>query len=104
MVLHRQYKTESLGERGKAVIINATSDERKGYKVYISREKVGGVTQHVRNIETLTDEQNGQLTPYLKADLQDESQDDGHPDVQVHRSTKKRATKGQKDQSSGWTR
>ena len=63
------------------------------------------MTHHVRNIETLTDEQNRQLTSYLKkADRQEESHDDVQPDFPVHPSAKKRATKDQNDRRSGRTR
>uniref|UniRef100_A0AAV1U2B7 Retroviral polymerase SH3-like domain-containing protein n=1 Tax=Peronospora matthiolae TaxID=2874970 RepID=A0AAV1U2B7_9STRA len=71
--VHVDTKNKSLGESGKAAIIIGISDSTKGYKVYIPRDKVVVVTQHVRNIETLTDEQNGQLKSHLeKIDRQEE--------------------------------
>ena len=103
--VHVNARNKSLGERGKAAIISGKSDETKGYRVYIPKDKVVVVTQHVRNIETLTDEQNGQLKSYLeKTDRQEETSNIGQPDVQVQPSAKKRVTKGRKGGRSGWTR
>ncbi|KAG4049478.1 hypothetical protein PC123_g15250 [Phytophthora cactorum] len=54
-------KNKSPGERGKPGMIVGKSDEIKGYRVYIPRDKVVVVTQHVSNVETLSDVQNEQL-------------------------------------------
>lgn len=103
--VHVNARNKSLGERGKAAIIIGKSDETKGYRVYIPKDKVVVVTQHVRNIETLTDEQNGQLKSYLeRTDRQEETTNNGQPDVQVQPSAKKRVTNGRKGGRSGWTR
>lgn len=59
--VHIDARNKSLGERGKHGIIIGKSDERKGYRVYLPKEKIFIVTQHVRNLETLTEEQNAQL-------------------------------------------
>ena len=59
--VHRDASNKSLGERGKQGIIIGKSDEMKGYRVYLPREKIVMVTQHVRNVETPTEEQNAQL-------------------------------------------
>ena len=59
--VHRDASNKSLGERGKQGIIIGKSDEMKGYRVYLPREKIVIVTQHVRNVETPTEEQNAQL-------------------------------------------
>uniref|UniRef100_A0AAV1T1Y5 Retroviral polymerase SH3-like domain-containing protein n=1 Tax=Peronospora matthiolae TaxID=2874970 RepID=A0AAV1T1Y5_9STRA len=59
--VHRDARNKSLGERGKQGIIIGKGDEMKGYRVYLPREKSVVVTQHVRNVETLTKEQNAQL-------------------------------------------
>uniref|UniRef100_A0AAV1UCR1 Integrase catalytic domain-containing protein n=1 Tax=Peronospora matthiolae TaxID=2874970 RepID=A0AAV1UCR1_9STRA len=59
--VHRDASNKSLGKRGKQGIIIDKSDEMKGYRVYLPREKTVIVTQHVRNVETLTKEQNAQL-------------------------------------------
>uniref|UniRef100_A0AAV1UHJ8 Uncharacterized protein n=1 Tax=Peronospora matthiolae TaxID=2874970 RepID=A0AAV1UHJ8_9STRA len=59
--VHRDASNKSLGERGKQGIIIGKIDEMKGYRVYLPREKTVIVTQHVRNVEILTKEQNAQL-------------------------------------------
>ena len=48
--VHRDAKNKSLGERGKPGIIIGRSDETKGYRVYIPKDDVVVVTQHVRNV------------------------------------------------------
>ena len=50
-MVHRNAKNKSLGERGKAVLIIGQNGEIKGYRVYISSEKVVIVTQHVQKVE-----------------------------------------------------
>ena len=98
-------KNKSVKEHGMAAITIGKSNETKGYKVYVLKYKVIVVIQHVRNIETLTDEQNGQLKCYLdKPDCHEESLNDGQPVLQVPPSAKKRVTKGRKAGGSGWTR
>lgn len=59
--VHIDARNKSLGERGKHGIIIVKSDERKGYRVYMPKEKIFIVMQHVQNVETLTEEQNAQL-------------------------------------------
>ena len=63
--VHVDAKNKSLGERGKAGIITSKGAETKGYKVYVPKEKVVVVTQHVRNIEALKDVRNAKLEPDL---------------------------------------
>ncbi|KAG3023800.1 hypothetical protein PC121_g24794 [Phytophthora cactorum] len=57
----RGRRNKSLGERGKPDMIVGKSDEIKGYRVYIPRDKVLVVMQYVSNVETLSDVQNEQL-------------------------------------------
>ena len=45
--VHRDASNNSLGERGKQGISIGKSDEMKGYRVYLPREKTVIVTQHV---------------------------------------------------------
>ncbi|KAG3195587.1 hypothetical protein PC128_g8382 [Phytophthora cactorum] len=59
--VHVDAKNKSLGKRGKPGMIVGKSDEIKGYRVYIPRDKIVVVTQHVSNVETLSDVQNEQL-------------------------------------------
>ena len=42
--------------RDQADVIIGKDDETKGYRVYLAKDRVVVVTQHVKNIETLTDE------------------------------------------------
>ena len=66
---HRDAANKSLGERRRPGIIIGKSDEIKGYGVYITRDKVVVMTQHVENVETVSEEQNEQLR---RVDLMDE--------------------------------
>ena len=74
--VHRYSKNKSLGERGKAALIIGKSDERKGYRVYIPKDRIVMVTQHVRNVETLNDNQNYQLSRFSKGVIDQEELDD----------------------------
>nr|CCA17046.1 hypothetical protein HCAG_04640 [Albugo laibachii Nc14] len=67
---------KSLGERGKAALIIGKSDEMKGCRVYIPKDRIVMVTQHVRNGETLNDNQNCQLSRFLKGIVDQEELDD----------------------------
>ena len=58
--VHRYAQNKSLGERGKQGFIIGKSDEMKGYRVFIPKDKIVIVTQHVRNVETLVEERNGE--------------------------------------------
>lgn len=40
-------------------------EETKGYRVYLPKDRVVIATQHVKNIDTLSKEQNGQVQSYL---------------------------------------
>uniref|UniRef100_A0AAV1TTE3 Retroviral polymerase SH3-like domain-containing protein n=1 Tax=Peronospora matthiolae TaxID=2874970 RepID=A0AAV1TTE3_9STRA len=88
--VHVDTRNKSLGERGKAAIITGKSDQTKGYKVHIPRDKVVVVKKHVQNIEILTDEQNGQLKSHLeKIDRQEETLTDSQRNVQAQAGGKK---------------
>ncbi|CAI5703653.1 unnamed protein product [Peronospora effusa] len=103
--VHVDARNKSLGERGKAAIIIGKSDETKGYKVYIPKDKVVVVTQHVRNIETLSDGRNGQDYSYTeRIKHQEEISTDDQQKVQVPSSVKKRAAKARSGRKPGWTR
>ena len=41
--------------RGKAGVTIGKDEETKGYRVYLAKDRNVVVTQHVKNIETLTD-------------------------------------------------
>lgn len=59
--MHRDAKNKSLRVRGISAMIICKSDEMKGYRVYITKEGGGVVTQHVRNLGSLTPTQSEQL-------------------------------------------
>ena len=64
--VHKYAKNKSLGERGKASLIIGMSDKMKGYRVYSAKDRIVMVTQHVRNVKTLNDNQNSQISRFLK--------------------------------------
>ena len=103
--VHVNARNKSLGELGKAAIIIGKSDETKGYKVYIPKDKVVVVTQHVHNIETLSNGRNGQDDSYTeRIEHQEEIPNDDQPKVQVPSNVKKRAAKARSGCKYGWTR
>ena len=103
--VHVDAKNKSLGERGKAGIIIGKGAETKGYKVYIHKDKVIAVTQHVRNIEAPKDVRDAELGPDLNgADRQEESRLDCRTDTIRQQDVKKRLAKNHKGRWSVWTR
>ncbi|POM58937.1 Mitochondrial Carrier (MC) Family [Phytophthora palmivora] len=87
--VHQDAKNKSLGERGKPAMIIGKSDEMKGYRVYIPKDKVVVVTQHVRNVKTLTDEQNDQLRCVHLESSEETKEDEGKPSAQGTTTTPK---------------
>ena len=95
--VHVDAKNKSLGERGKAGIIIGKGAETKGYKVYIHKDKVIAVTQHVRNSEDPKDVRDAKLGPDLNgAYRQEESRLDCRTDTIRQRNVKKRLAKNHK--------
>ena len=91
-IVHRKTANKSLGDRGKTAIIIGKDDEMKGFRVFIPIERVVVVTQHVKNVETLTNVQGRDIN---KTSHGTEGQEE-HGNKNVTRNTKTR--------SSGWTR
>ena len=58
-------RNKSLKERGRTVIIIGIGQDQ-GYKVYISKDDMVGVIQHVRNIGTIPDDQDRLITINLE--------------------------------------
>ncbi|CAI5724630.1 unnamed protein product [Hyaloperonospora brassicae] len=55
--VYRDPRKISLKQRAQLGAIVGSSDETKGYRVFLKKYNVVVVTQHVENIETLSDEQ-----------------------------------------------
>lgn len=64
--VYRDSRKNSLAQRAQVGIIVGRSDETKGYRVFLQKNNVVVVTQHVKNIATLSDEQNEQLKRALE--------------------------------------
>uniref|UniRef100_A0AAV1UMW7 Uncharacterized protein n=1 Tax=Peronospora matthiolae TaxID=2874970 RepID=A0AAV1UMW7_9STRA len=64
--VYRDPRKSSLQRRSQTGIIVGVSEETKGYKVLLQRENKVVVTQHVKNISTLSDAQNAQLQRALE--------------------------------------
>ena len=58
--MHRDVR-QAFKKRAEQGYIVGRSDSVKGFKVYLPKDRVVIVTQHVKNVETLTPEQNEQL-------------------------------------------
>ncbi|CAI5736693.1 unnamed protein product [Peronospora farinosa] len=69
--VYRDPRKNSLAQRAQVGIIVGRSDETKGYRVFLQKDNVVVVTQHVKNNATLSDEQNSQLQRALEYDDQD---------------------------------
>ena len=59
--VYRDPRKNALLQRSMRAIIVGVSEETKGYKVLLPRDNKVVVTQHIKNIETLTEAQNAQL-------------------------------------------
>uniref|UniRef100_A0AAV1VI54 Integrase catalytic domain-containing protein n=2 Tax=Peronospora matthiolae TaxID=2874970 RepID=A0AAV1VI54_9STRA len=59
--VYRDPRKNLLLQRSGRAIIVGVSEETKGYKVLLPRDNKAVVTQHIKNIETLTEAQNAQL-------------------------------------------
>uniref|UniRef100_A0AAV1T532 Integrase catalytic domain-containing protein n=1 Tax=Peronospora matthiolae TaxID=2874970 RepID=A0AAV1T532_9STRA len=101
--VHQDAKNKSLGDRGKQGVIIGKSDEVKGYRVYIPRDKVVVVTQYVKNVETLTKEQNDQLRRVHLKEI-DEVACDGSTQKEKTQATVHDAMRRNHSKVGGWTR
>uniref|UniRef100_A0AAV1VCP9 Integrase catalytic domain-containing protein n=1 Tax=Peronospora matthiolae TaxID=2874970 RepID=A0AAV1VCP9_9STRA len=64
--VYRDPGKNSLAQRVEVGVIIGRSDETKGFRVFLQKEKKITITQQVRNVETLSAEQNGQLQRALE--------------------------------------
>ena len=64
--VYREPGNNLLAQRAQVGVIIGRSDETKGFRVFLQKENKVTITQHVRNVETLSAEQNGQLQRALE--------------------------------------
>uniref|UniRef100_A0AAV1UY47 Retroviral polymerase SH3-like domain-containing protein n=1 Tax=Peronospora matthiolae TaxID=2874970 RepID=A0AAV1UY47_9STRA len=64
--VYRDPGKNSLAQRAQVGVIIGRSDETKSFRVFLQKENKVTITQHVRNVETLSSEQNGQLQRALE--------------------------------------
>ncbi|CAI5723653.1 unnamed protein product [Peronospora farinosa] len=101
--VHVNARNKSLGERGRTAIIIGKSDETKGYKVYIPKDKVVLVTQHIQNIESLTTDSH-LISDQDEICRQEELTMVDKPKTQVRCRGKQRTVKHHKNRKPEWTR
>ena len=73
--VYRDPEKDSLKQRSKVGVVFGKSDETKGFRVYISRDRTVITTRHVRQVKTLTDEYNKQLEEVLQKEAETEFED-----------------------------
>ena len=114
--VYRDPRKNSLAQRAQVGIIVGRSDETKGYRVFLQKDNVVVVTQHVKNIATLSDEQNVQ--PQRALEYEDQavpavsgSTESVAPSTSSLAASSKPETKGKSTMRSGrskkkksWTR
>uniref|UniRef100_A0AAV1TAP7 Integrase catalytic domain-containing protein n=1 Tax=Peronospora matthiolae TaxID=2874970 RepID=A0AAV1TAP7_9STRA len=64
--VYRDPGKNSLAQRAQVGVIIGRSDKIKGFRVFLQKESKVTITQHARNVETLSAEQNGQLQRALE--------------------------------------
>ena len=81
--MYRYPKKKNFAHRGQKGIIIGFGEETKGYRVYLPKDKVVVVSQHVQNIETLNKTQNKQVQElYLQNPTSLEDNDSARDQVQ----------------------
>ncbi|GAB9471215.1 unnamed protein product, partial [Globisporangium polare] len=73
--VYRDPRKNSLKQRAQVGLIVGKSNETKGFRVFMQKDNVVIVTQHVKNIETLTDAQNSHLQRCLDMDEREAVED-----------------------------
>uniref|UniRef100_A0AAV1VHP2 Reverse transcriptase Ty1/copia-type domain-containing protein n=1 Tax=Peronospora matthiolae TaxID=2874970 RepID=A0AAV1VHP2_9STRA len=81
--VYRDPKKKNFAPRGQKGIIIGIGEETKGYRVYLPKDKVVVISQHVQNIETLNKTQNKQVQElYLQNPTSLEDNDSARDQVQ----------------------
>uniref|UniRef100_A0AAV1U951 Reverse transcriptase Ty1/copia-type domain-containing protein n=1 Tax=Peronospora matthiolae TaxID=2874970 RepID=A0AAV1U951_9STRA len=87
--VYRDPKKKNFAPRGQKGIIIGIDEETKGYRVYLPKDKVVVVSQHVQNIETLNKTQNKQVQElYLQNPTSLEDNDSARDQVQEGGNTR----------------
>uniref|UniRef100_A0AAV1T3V6 Retroviral polymerase SH3-like domain-containing protein n=1 Tax=Peronospora matthiolae TaxID=2874970 RepID=A0AAV1T3V6_9STRA len=87
--VYRDPKKKNFAPRGQKGIIIGIGEETKGYRVYLPKDKVVVVSQHVQNIETLNKTQNKQVQElYLQNPTSLEDNDSARDQVQEGGNTR----------------
>ena len=72
-MVYRDPKKDALAKRAQKGLILGRSEETKGYYVYLLNDKKVVVTNHVKNVETLSKAQNA--SPLLESGVSDGTAD-----------------------------
>ena len=80
----------SLQRRSEKGTIIGRNDETKGYRIYLKKSNTVITTQHVRNIATLTEEQNARLLRGISSSVDDDSANADTDPTIAQTSAKKR--------------
>ncbi|KAG3251046.1 hypothetical protein PI124_g4306 [Phytophthora idaei] len=75
--VYRDPRKKNFAQRAQQGTIVGVGEETKGYRVYLPKDRVVVTTQHVRNIETLSKEQNESVQRLYLAG--DETEDEEEP-------------------------
>jgi hypothetical protein len=113
--VYRDPRNKNFSQRGQQAMIVGISEETKGYRVYLPKDRVVVTTQHVKNIETLDKTQNEQVQRmYLEEDdSADEDESSGNSarvaeaadtESATAADRRKKKGKGRANQKKPWQR
>ena len=102
--VYRYQRKNSLLQRSMRAIIVIVSEEIKGYKVLLPRDNKVVVTQHIKNIETLTEAQNAQLQRAMDVGDRSEVQVDTGAPAAVANDGRAEGNKKTRKSGKRWTR
>ena len=88
--VQREPGKNSLQRRSEKGTIVGRNDETKGYRIYLRKSITVITTQHVRNIATLTEEQNARLLRGISSSVDDDSANADTDPTIAQTSAKKR--------------
>ena len=85
--VYRNPRKSLLQHRSQRGIIVGLSEETKGYNVLLQRESKVAVTQHVKNMSTLSDSQNAQLKRSMDVSDRADEAEEAAPEVEAAMET-----------------